>query len=282
MTARRVTGGVSDSSAGALAPQRQARIVDEVTRLGGVRVSDLTRLLGVSDMTVRRDLDALAGRGLVAKVHGGATTVESGTTEEPGFEAKAVRDLSEKEAIALRAADFVQPGSAVALTAGTTTWTLAAYLATIPSLTIVTNSMRVADVLHQRQRHDQTVIVTGGVRTPSDALVGPVAVATIRSLHLDVVFMGVHGIHVVAGLTTPNLMEAETNRAFVSAARRLVVVADHTKWGVVGLSQIAPLDAVDVWVVDALPPDASGSETEAIGEIAVASAGDGSSSRSVS
>ena len=80
------------------------------------------------------------------------------------------------------------------------------------------------------------MILTGGVRTPSDALVGPVAVATIRSLHVDMLFMGVHGADAKAGLTTPNLMEAETNRAFTDSARHLVVLADHTKWGIVGLS----------------------------------------------
>ena len=84
------------------------------------------------------------------------------------------------------------------------------------------------------------------MRTPSDALVGPIAVNAIRSLHLDVLFMGVHGITADAGLTTPNLLEAETDRALVAASARLVVVADHAKWGVRGLSRIAGLDDVDV------------------------------------
>ena len=96
-------------------------------------------------------------------------------------------------------------------------------------------------MLHQHSRADRTVVLTGGVRTPSDALVGPVAVATLGSLHLDMVFMGVHGISERAGFTTPNLMEAETNRAFIASTEHLVVLADHTKWNVTGLSSIAPL-----------------------------------------
>ena len=96
-------------------------------------------------------------------------------------------------------------------------------------------------------------MLTGGVRTPSDALVGPIAVTAIRSLHLDVLFIGVHGVTADAGLTTPNLLEAETDRALVAASERLVVVADHTKWGVRGLSRIAGLEDVDVFVSDSRP-----------------------------
>lgn len=95
------------------------------------------------------------------------------------------------------------------------------------------------------------MVLTGGVRTPSDSLVGPVADRAIDSLHFDVLFLGVHGISAEAGLSTPNLAEAETNRRFVRAARRIVVVADHTKWGTVGLSSFATLEEVDTFVTDA-------------------------------
>jgi DeoR/GlpR family transcriptional regulator of sugar metabolism len=105
-------------------------------------------------------------------------------------------------------------------------------------------------VLHQARRSDLTVVLTGGVRTPSDALVGPVAVSALRSLHVDLVFMGVHGMTDRAGFSTPNISEAETNRAFIAAAQRLVVMADHTKWGLRGLSTIAPLAEADTIVSD--------------------------------
>ena len=97
-------------------------------------------------------------------------------------------------------------------------------------------------------------MLTGGVRTPSDALVGPVADAAMRSLHVDLLFMGVHGMDRVRGFTTPNLVEAETNRALIDSARQLVVVADHTKWGVVGLSTIAALEEADVLITDSRLP----------------------------
>ena len=97
----------------ALAPQRQQRILEEVRRRGGVRVSDLVDLLGVSDMTIRRDLDVLARRGLLHKVHGGATASIDHATDEPGFAAKSGRELQEKTAMARAAAELVEPGTAV-------------------------------------------------------------------------------------------------------------------------------------------------------------------------
>lgn len=254
-----------------LAQQRQALIVREVRRAGAVRVTDLVSQLGVSDMTIRRDLDALANRGLLRKVHGGATsaTVDR-STEEPGFEAKSVRQLAEKEAIAVRAASCVTPGSAVALSAGTTTWTLARRLADIPELTLITNSLRVADALQRVSRPDQTVVLTGGVRTPSDALVGPVAIQAIRSLHPDVLFLGVHGMAEQSGFTTPNLDEGETNRALAAAAHRRIVIADHTKWGVIGLATIAPLNEADVVITDdGLPQEAADVLGEQVGELVI-------------
>jgi DeoR/GlpR family transcriptional regulator of sugar metabolism len=254
-----------------LAQQRQQMILERVRRTGGVRVADLVRDLGVSDMTIRRDLEALADRGLVHKVHGGATAAGSGSTEEPGFAAKSMRQQAEKEAIARRAARLVRPGTAVALSAGTTTWTLAHHLVDVPQLTIITNSVQVADVFHRGGRPDQTVVLIGGVRTPSDALVGPVAVTAIRSLNVDTLMLGVHGMNARAGFTTPNLLEAETNREFVAAAQQLVVLADNTKWGTIGISTIASLDEAHVVVSDAgLPEEARAELSEHVGELVIA------------
>lgn len=234
-----------------LAHQRQERILVLVSRQGAARVSDLVDVLAVSDMTVRRDIEALVSRGLVERVHGGVMALGGRSTEEPGFLAKSALQTAEKHAIARAAARLVEPGSAVAISAGTTTYEVARELRGVPDLTVVTNSVPVAQLLHDERRGDLTVILTGGERTPSDALVGPVAVRALRDLHVDWLFLGVHGIDPQAGLTTPNLIEADTDRALLDCARALVVTADSTKWGVVGLSTIAPLDAVDVLVTDA-------------------------------
>ena len=136
---------------------------------------------------------------------------------------------------------------------------------------MVTNSLQVADVLHAENRPDLTVVITGGVRTPSDALVGPIAERTLRTLHVDVLFMGVHGMTEDAGFTTPNPLEAETDKALIASASRFVVVADHTKWGVRGLVSIASLSDADVLVTDdGLPADALALLAESIPELVVA------------
>jgi DeoR/GlpR family transcriptional regulator of sugar metabolism len=232
-----------------LARQRQEYILRRVRDEGVVRVADLVDTLGVSGMTIRRDLGRLHQRGLVEKTHGGAAALPGSALYEPGFSVKSTLMRSEKHAIAAEAARLVRPGTAIGLSAGTTTYLLALRLVEVPELTVVTNSVPVADVLYRRGRPDQMVILTGGVRTPSDALVGPLAVASLRSVHVDMVFMGVHGMY-ARGFTTPNILEADTNRALIDAGRDLHVLADHTKWGLIGLSEIAELDRAQTLISD--------------------------------
>src|SRR6266566_5960499 len=169
----------SDAEEGArmLARHRQSLILEDIRRTGSARVSDLTQRLGVSDMTIRRDLEVLARSGLVEKVHGGAVLPGAPRSHEPGFEAKSSLEQPAKAAIAAAAAELVTPGSAIGLSAGTTTFALAERLIGIPGITIVTNSVRVVSLLRSGQAveqsaRDASVVLTGGTRTPSDALVG--------------------------------------------------------------------------------------------------------------
>ncbi len=135
---------------------------------------------------------------------------------------------------------------------------MAQHIAALSDLTVVTNSTTIADAIAAMDvAHTISVILTGGVRTPSAALVGPVADRSIASMHVDQLFLGVHGMDARAGFTTPNLAEATTNRALIASAREVIVLADSSKWGVVGLADIAPLSAARTIVTDdALPPDA--------------------------
>lgn len=252
------TGPVLEAlSTRVLARQRHETILAELRTKRAVRVTELAVALGVSDMTVRRDLDVLEEAGLLDKVHGGATARSERGAEEPGFVVKSLRNTQEKRAIANAAAKLVLPGTAIGIAAGTTTWQLAYHLVDVANLIVVTNSIRVADVFHQNERADRTVILTGGIRTPSDALVGSVAAAALRTLHLDNVFMGSHGMSARGGFTSPNMSEAETNRAFIEASDQLVVLADHTKWDVTVLSTFASLEDADVVVSDTRLPFAA-------------------------
>jgi DeoR/GlpR family transcriptional regulator of sugar metabolism len=257
-----------------LGSQRRSWIAAEVRQRGAARVADLTARFGVSDMTIRRDLELLETAGRVRKVHGGAVAVGS-SVDEPGFEAKRGINTAAKRAIAARAAEFVTPRSAIGISAGTTTWMLAEAIAAMPGpLSVVTNSTTVADAL--AAPGETSVILTGGLRTPSAALVGAVADRAIESLYVDQLFLGVHGMDAAVGLTTPNLAEAQTNAAFIGRARRLVVLADSSKWSTVGLATIAPLTAVDVLITDdGLPADARDTLRDSVGDLVIVTAGRG-------
>ncbi|SNY72343.1 DeoR/GlpR family DNA-binding transcription regulator [Paractinoplanes atraurantiacus] len=226
------------------AEERQARILAEVDRTGGVRIAQLGARLGVSDVTARRDVEALAERGLVARVRGGAMarTAGPGPARGAGLRAKA--------AIARSAARLVRPDEAIGILAGGITALLARELSGVPGLSVVTNAIPIADTFHHEGRADQMVLLLGGVRTRSGALAGPVAERAAAGLNVDVVFVSVSGMDASSGFTAPGRAEARIGAALIAAARRVVVLADHGTWGSSGAAVIAPLERADVVVTD--------------------------------
>jgi DeoR/GlpR family transcriptional regulator of sugar metabolism len=259
-----------------LARQRQERILDHVRRTGGIRVGEIVDMLGVSEMTVRRDIAALADRGLVARVHGGATLAGAPhSSHEPSFTTKSTAQHAEKAAIAAVAAGLVGQGASVALSGGSTTLEVARALRDVRDLTVVTNSLPVVTELHDPARRDRTLVVTGGTPTPSDALVGPVTTAALRDLHVDLLVLGVHGFGPRTGCTSPNMVEAAADQALVAAAGQTVVVADSTKYGLVGLMTILRLEDVDVFVTDdGLDADERDAVGSVVGRLLLAAVGD--------
>ncbi|GAA3062845.1 hypothetical protein GCM10020254_03450 [Streptomyces goshikiensis] len=152
------------------------------------------------------------------------------------------------------ASALVKPGSVVAVSGGSTSYAVAARLRYVPGLTVVTNSLPVAQLLRPTGAEPgpagPTLLLTGGTPTKSASLVGPLADQAIRSLQVDLLIIGAHGVSERAGATTPNLAEAQTNRALIDCATQVAVVADHTKWGVVGLSRFIALSEIDYFVSD--------------------------------
>ncbi|HLR57513.1 MAG TPA: DeoR/GlpR family DNA-binding transcription regulator, partial [Beutenbergiaceae bacterium] len=128
-----------------LVDERRRRILEEVRRRGSVSVTTLAQQLDVSGMTIRRDLESLAAEGRLDKVHGGATLRRGASAEELDFDLTSERHLAEKEEIASAALELIEPGMSVGISAGSTTWTFARRLAGVDDLTIVTNSLRVAE-----------------------------------------------------------------------------------------------------------------------------------------
>lgn len=233
-----------------LPAERHTRIAEALRRDDAIKVAELAELLDVSEMTVRRDLDVLHEQGVLRKVHGGAISLGQRGVEPPST-TKAARQRTEKEAIGRAALASIDDGMTIAVSAGTTTLELARLLRDRTSITVVTNSISIFQELTGHAAEPGPIVyLTGGSRTPSDALVGPVANATLDTFRVDAVFIGVHGFDVEAGLTTPNLAEAETNRRLIATGRRLFVLADSTKCREVGTNVFAPIAAVNTLIVD--------------------------------
>ena len=218
--------------------ERLGRILELLARDGTVTVSVLADELGVSEATVRRDLQALGDQRLLERSHGGA--VAHGTAHELPVRYRTGRS-DEKRRIAQAAAELVTDGMAIGLTGGTTTTEVARMLGLRQGLTVVTNALNIAVELAVRP--DLKLIVAGGVaRATSYELVGSLADATLRSVYVDIAFVGVDGVDAERGLTTQNEVEAATNRVLMDRAKRTVVVADATKLGRVAFAEIAGID----------------------------------------
>jgi DeoR family fructose operon transcriptional repressor len=204
--------------------------------------------MGVSEVTIRRDLEALERRGLLERTHGGAVPAQRLRTE-PTYLAAASSFPEEKRLIGHFAAALVEPGDTLYLNGGTTTPHIVRYLRT-SEVTVVTNSVAIA--LEAADRDIELVLLGGHYRAPSNSVVGPFATEALRRTHATKAFIGVEGVSLSAGLTTPAALEAEIARLMIEQTRgRVIVVADHSKIGTVADFVIAPIERVDTLVVGA-------------------------------
>jgi DeoR family transcriptional regulator, fructose operon transcriptional repressor len=245
------------------AEERQQAILLKARTDGRVDVVGLAEDLGVTTETVRRDLTVLERAGVVRRVHGGAIPVE-----RLGFEpAVAARDAvmtGEKERIAKAALAELPDEGSVIIDAGTTTGRLVEALPTDRELTVIVNSPALAATLASRP--NITVLMLGGrVRGRTLAAVDAWALAPLAQLYVDVAFMATNGISTARGLTTPDLAEAAVKHAMIVAARRTVLLADHTKFGNDCLARFGAVADVDVLITDVGLDDETAGEFEAAG-----------------
>lgn len=229
--------------------ERWEVLLARLVETGDIDVAASAELLGCSTATIRRDLHELEQNNLLSRVYGGA--VSKGLFYELPLRGRLSHHAVEKRAIAEQAADSVEAGMTVGFTGGTTTTAVAREIASrrIRNVTVVTNSLGIAGELALHP--DLRIYVTGGfVRHASLELVGPLAEETIPKLNLDLVFLGVDGVDVDAGLTIRNDLEARTNYVLLKRARRAIVVADQSKMGRIAFSRICPLADVDEIVTE--------------------------------
>lgn len=234
-----------------IAAARRLQISQIIAHAGQVRVTELAERFQVSDETIRRDLADLETQGLVERNYGGAVlkTRNGGGLVLPPLEERQSTMLSEKELIGQLAASLVEPGQVVILDAGSTTRQIARNLTAVPRLTVITNDLAIADEL--RSAEEARVLVTGGYLKPrSRSLIGPEAVSFLHRYHADIVFLGTTGVTVERGLTASDIFEAEVKATMLRAARRKVLVADHTKFGCQHLALFAPVTGVNTIITD--------------------------------
>ncbi|MFD7432485.1 DeoR/GlpR family DNA-binding transcription regulator [Streptomyces sp. NPDC059818] len=259
------------------AAERRQLILEMVRANGAVSLRELARVVQTSEVTVRRDVRALEAEGLLDRRHGGAV-LPGGFTRESGFPQKSHLATAEKTAIADLAAGLVEEGEAIVVGAGTTTQELARRLARVPGLTVVTNSLLVAQALAHANRVE--VVMTGGtLRGSNYALVGSGAEQSLQGLRVSRAFLSGSGLTAERGLSTSNMLSASVDRALVQAAGEVVVLADHTKLGADTMFQTVPTDLITRLVTDepAAHDDRAAAELQALADqgvqIAVAGAG---------
>lgn len=232
---------------------RAATILKELRQAGSVSVEALSEMLDVSLATIRRDLQELEKSRLLRRTHGGAISIEplfyEAFRHDQSFQDQVGAFADEKRRIAQAAAELISPGDTIAITAGTTTTEVIRSLPTVGGITVVTNTVNVAMELSKRK--DIHVFVTGGhLRGDWFSLVGPEAVASMSTVFVDVLFVGVNGIDAQHGLTCINADEVEINRTMVRQAKRKIGVTDHSKLGVVTKWLICPTSSIDMLITD--------------------------------
>jgi len=239
------------------ADKRREIITQQLARENVVRVAELSRHFGISEVSIRRDLERLEHRGLLQRVHGGAVAVAVGSGAGDLASAATPRG-DEKRRIGRAAAALVCPGDRVLFDSGTTVLEVARALsndlASTTNLTAITSSLPIVQELGHRPWVN--LLLLGGIYLPEyRVVVGPQTVENLRGLHADKMFLGTDGLTLDHGLTTANVLEAEVDRAMVRAAAKIIVVADSSKISCAGLTTIIPLAEIHVLVTDRGAPE---------------------------
>jgi DeoR family fructose operon transcriptional repressor len=228
--------------------QRRERIQDYLTLHKIAPSSELSSLLGVSEATVRRDLEWMENEGILYRTHGGAILSQH-LQFEPEYTQRAKRQVEEKRAIGGLAASLIDDGDIVFINSGTTTTHLIRQIRTNSNITVVTNNLTAALEIGES---DLELIMIGGVFQPkSNSVAGRFAIDNLKQIYADKAFIGVDGITIRHGYTVPSNNEAEVIRLMAERTKGPInVLADHTKWGTVSNFEIAQINEVPLLITD--------------------------------
>ena len=226
---------------------RQQQILDRMALYGDVKLAELKDTFEVTEMTLRRDLEKLEQMGRLRRTLGGAILIGKDITllERTGVL------INEKMRIGLQAVQFIQPGDSIFIDGGSTTLQVAKCLRPNMNITVVTNALNIAAELIGKQI--STIVVGGILLENTPTLVGPLVCDSLAKLAFDRVFIGTTGATVKHGLSNSNMHEAEIKRFVIKQAAEVIIVMDHTKFGLKDLFSFASLSAIDRIVTDQLP-----------------------------
>jgi DeoR/GlpR family transcriptional regulator of sugar metabolism len=231
-----------------LREERQSRILQEVQAHRQATAVELSQIFGVSEITIRRDLREMADEGLVRRTHGGAVTVQSSQSEPPVLQ-RMTYNQEYKKNIGRVAAGLVNDGETIFIGSGTTTSYLARNLRGKKNLTVVTNALNIG--MELATADGISVVVIGGMLRASElSMIGHIAEIALQEVRMDKVIIGIPAIHLEAGLSNDFLPEVMTDRALLSMAREIILIADHTKFGKVCSAYLAPITAISTLVTD--------------------------------
>ncbi len=232
-----------------MTPQtRHARIMDHLTAQGEAQVAELSALLGVSDMTIRRDLDALALSGKVIRTHGGAA-LSGRVVFDFQFLERTHEHETAKQQIAETAASRVQDGQSVLLDSGTTTLAVAHALKSKKRLTVITTSLPIASEL-QNCEHIDLILLGGALRREAPDLIGPITESNLEQLKADIAFIGADAVDGNGQAYNHSMAVARMLARMASSAREVYVVADSTKVGQTALARIGSLKGWNGLITD--------------------------------
>lgn len=238
---------------------RRSKIVELVNHAGSQTVSQISELLGVTEVTVRSDLRLLEERGLLTRFHGGAARMNSllpehqGDSDEVSLVDRYQMASSPKRRIAREAALLVKEGETIILDSGSTTKLLAEELAERKNITVITNNIPAVNVLLDNT--DITLVVCGGtLRHKTVSLHGSIAEYALRGVSANKMFVGADGLDTENGITTFNEGYA-ISAIMAAAAQEVVVVTDGSKFGRKGFNIVLPLDRIDTIITDTSAPD---------------------------
>lgn len=231
--------------------ERRQEILRQVEQTGRVSVAELSQQLGVSEVTIRADLQALAGQNLIIRTHGGA--IPAGTNYELALALRRQRQVQEKSRIGQAAAALVLDGDAVFLDSSSTALAIVQHLKNHRHLTIITNSLVIAQELQDTP--SIRVVMSGGTfQRETASLIGVDGLELLRKFNIQKGFFGAHGLNLPEGLTDVSADEAEVKRALVHMCRQTIAVLDATKWGRVGLASFARPEQIQTAITDAHAP----------------------------